>query len=73
LADVILYLSGEEFEKTGVFNYLSRNDIAELTGMSKENAIRLLTEFKNDGLIKVDGKDIIINNIELLQKLSSIG
>lgn len=73
LADIILYLSSEEFAKTGVFGFLSRNDIAELTGMSKENAIRLLTEFRNDGLIRMNGKNIEINNIQLLQKLSSIG
>lgn len=73
LADAIIYLSSEKFRGMDVFRYLTRSDIAEFTGMSKENAIRLLTEFKNDGLINVDGKSIKVNNHELLRKLSAIG
>ena len=73
LADVLLYLSQEEFTKQDVFEFLSRADIAELTGMSKENAIRLLSEFKNDGIISLNGKKISINNIHLLERLSLIG
>lgn len=73
LADAILYLSREEFEGTKVFESLTRKDIAEMSGMSSESAIRLLTEFKNDGLILSEGKKIEINNIELLNRLSDIG
>jgi len=73
LADAILYLSQERFAKQNVFSYLSRSDIAEFTGMSKENAIRLLTEFKNDGLVTVNAREIIINRLELLTKLQHIG
>jgi len=73
LADVILYVCSERFKVTSIFEHLSRKDIAELAGMSSENAIRLLTEFKNDGLIKMDGKKILINNLELITRLSEIG
>ncbi|HYX08088.1 MAG TPA: Crp/Fnr family transcriptional regulator [Bacteroidales bacterium] len=73
LADAIIYLSSEKFSGTDIFRFLTRSDIAEFTGMSKENAIRLLTEFKNDGLISLEGKSIMINNHELLRKLSAIG
>jgi CRP/FNR family transcriptional regulator, polysaccharide utilization system transcription regulator len=73
LADIILYLCGEEFEGTNVFDFIARKDIAEMAGMSAESAIRLLTEFKNDGLIKANGKKIEINNFELIVRLSEIG
>lgn len=73
LADAILYLSRDEFKGTKVFESLTRKDIAEMSGMSSESAIRLLTEFKNDGLILSEGKKIEINNIELLNRLSEIG
>ena len=73
LADAIIYLSSEKYDGMDIFRYLTRNDIAEFTGMSKENAIRLLTEFKNDGLIKLEGKSVMVNNHELLRKLSTIG
>ena len=73
LADAILYLSREEFSGTKVFESITRKDIAEMSGMSSESAIRLLTEFKNDGLIKSEGKKIEINNHELIHRLSEIG
>ncbi len=73
LADTILYLCSPEFNNTNVFETITRKDIAEMSGMSSESAIRLLTEFKNDGLIKTDGKKIEINNFELLNRLSEIG
>ncbi|MGC8824257.1 MAG: Crp/Fnr family transcriptional regulator [Bacteroidales bacterium] len=73
LADVILYLCSNAFENSNVFEYLSRKDIAEIAGMSVEGSIRLLTEFKNDGLIHINGKNITINNMELMLRLSEIG
>ncbi|MCX7987239.1 MAG: Crp/Fnr family transcriptional regulator [Bacteroidales bacterium] len=73
LADVILYLCGKDFENTNIFEHLSRKDIAEIAGMSVEGSIRLLTEFKNDGLIRINGKEIVINNMELMLRLSEIG
>lgn len=73
LADVILYLNRPDFAKISLFESITRKDIAEMSGMSSESAIRLLTEFRNDGLINTDGKRIEINNRELLQRLSEIG
>ncbi len=73
LADIILYLCDIEFKDTNVFEVITRKDIAEMSGMSPESAIRLLTEFENDGLIKSTGKKIEINNLELLSRLSEVG
>jgi CRP/FNR family transcriptional regulator len=73
LADVILYLCDKEFKDTNVFEVITRKDIAEMSGMSSESAIRLLTEFENDGLIKTEGKKLEINNLELVTRLSEVG
>lgn len=73
LADVLLYLNSSEFNNTDVFSHITRQDIAELSGMALESVIRLLSEFKEDGLIRLDGKKIVINNEELILKLSEIG
>jgi CRP-like cAMP-binding protein len=73
LSDVLLYLASPENEKHEVYAHISRKDIADMAGMSTESAIRLLTEFKNDRLINMNGKSIEINNMELLQRLSLIG
>ena len=73
LADVIIYLCSSEFNTEDIYSFITRKEISELSGMSPESAIRLLTEFKNDGLISMDGKKISINNLELLNRLSEIG
>jgi len=41
--------------------------------MSTENLIRILKKFKDDGLIKFEGKNFIINNYDGLMKISELG
>lgn len=73
LADSLLYFAetiykAEEFELR-----LTRKELAELSSMSMENAVRILGEFKKDGIIEVKGRNIKIVDIEILRKLSEIG
>lgn len=73
LADSILYMSAEEFEKEDIFGHITRKDMAEFASMSPESMIRLLNEFKNDKLISIKGKHIRITDYEMLVKLSQAG
>jgi len=41
--------------------------------MSNESAIRILKDFKDDGIIETDGKGIKIINLERLKKVSRFG
>ncbi|MEN8116410.1 MAG: Crp/Fnr family transcriptional regulator [Bacteroidota bacterium] len=73
VADTLLCLAQRIF-KTESFNLpLTRNDFAELTGMSTESVIRVMKDFKDDGFIKTDGKEIELINIEMLMKISEVG
>ncbi|MEQ8477210.1 Crp/Fnr family transcriptional regulator [Fulvivirga sp.] len=47
---------------------LSRGDLANLVGTAKETSIRLLYEFKNEGLIDLNGQHIIIKDIDNLKR-----
>ena len=49
---------------------LSREDIASIVGTATETVIRLLSEFKNDGYISLEGKKIRILNTKALAKTS---
>lgn len=49
---------------------LSREEIAGLVGTSAEPIIRLLSEFKKDNLIRLDGKKIIVLDEKGLIKLA---
>lgn len=52
---------------------LPRQDLADLTCMSKDSAIRVLKEFEKDKLISLNGKSVKILDMTRLVKLSQIG
>lgn len=51
---------------------LTREEIANLIGTATESAIRLISEFKSDNLIEVEGRNIKIINHERLIKLGHV-
>jgi CRP/FNR family transcriptional regulator, polysaccharide utilization system transcription regulator len=73
IADVLIYLA-EKIHNNQEFNItLSRQDISEFSGMSKDSAIRILKEFENEGIVRASGKSIRINKMELLKEISIKG
>ena len=48
---------------------LSREDFASLVGTATESAIRVLSQFKKEGLISTVGKQIKIENLEELKQV----
>jgi len=73
LADVLLYLSGENLKRENVFSYINRKDIADFACISKESTTMLLTEFKNEGVIDIDGKNITVKKPDMLKIYSKRG
>ncbi len=51
---------------------LTREEIANIVGTATESVIRLLSEFKSDKYIEVNGRRIKIVNVQALKKLASI-
>lgn len=51
---------------------LSREDLAEMIGITQETAIRLLSEFRQDGLIDVKEREITILNPKALLNTAQI-
>jgi CheY-like chemotaxis protein/CRP-like cAMP-binding protein len=48
---------------------ISRNDLASVAGIATETFIRTLTNFKNQGLIKSEGRNIVVLDIEGLKQI----
>lgn len=48
---------------------LSREDYASIVGTATESAIRILSQFKKEGLISTTGKQIKIEDLEGLQRI----
>lgn len=74
LAFVLLQLGNsygvEGGESQKIDLVLSREEIASMVGTATESVIRLLSEFKKDNLIALDGKRIIIKDRRGLARLS---
>jgi len=49
---------------------ISRNDLASVAGIATETFIRTLSEFKKDGIIDIEGRNIKILDIKELQRIS---
>ena len=73
LADILLCLSQRIYGKDYFHLPLTRADLAELTGMSTESVVRVMKDFKDDGLIQTEGKEIKLINLEMLMKISEVG
>jgi CRP-like cAMP-binding protein len=73
LADILLCLSDRIFKNSEFDLPLSRKELAELSGMSSETVIRMLKEFKDEGLIRMEGKAIEVLDYERLKQISDTG
>jgi CRP/FNR family transcriptional regulator len=73
IADVLLYLKNKVYNTNPFHTTLSRQDLADMSGMSKESAIRILREFKDENIIQVNGNDFEILDIDHLNKISQTG
>lgn len=73
LADIILCLSDRIFKNSEFELPLSRKELAELSGMSSETVIRMLKEFKQEGLISMEGKSIRVMDPGRLKQISETG
>jgi CRP-like cAMP-binding protein len=73
MADVLLYFS-EVIYKDLKFTFpLTRRELAELAGTTKESFIRTLTEFKNDKIIELNGSEVEIKSLKIVKTLSELG
>lgn len=73
LASALLYLSSEEFLEENVFQYLTRQDIADFASITIESAVKFIKEFEKEGLLELDGKNIKIIDKGKLNIISKNG
>jgi CheY-like chemotaxis protein len=49
---------------------ISRSDLASVAGMASETLIRTISDFKKEGLVEIEGRNIKILNVEALKRIS---
>lgn len=72
LADSLIYLHEQIFNERDYQISISRQDMAELTGMSKDSVIRTLKELNEEGVIEIGKQYIRIVEMDKLKKISQI-
>jgi len=50
---------------------MSRNDLASLVGTARENVVRVLSEFKEEGIIESKGRKIIVKDVKQLIEIAN--
>lgn len=76
LAESLLFLIdtyGFDEDGSTIQVYLSREDIASLSNMTTSNAIRTLSTFAAEKVIKLEGRRITVTNFDELKRISDMG
>lgn len=75
LAETLLFIKetyGFEADGITLNVQLSREEIANLVGTATESTIRLLSEFKKDGIVELEGKKIRILHTDRLLRTANL-
>lgn len=73
IADTLLYFSNVIYMNSSFETRLSRQDIADLSTITKESAIRVMKDLADEGIIKCHQNQIEILNKDMLMKISNKG
>jgi CRP/FNR family transcriptional regulator, polysaccharide utilization system transcription regulator len=73
MADTLIYLMDEIFGSSTFEMILTRQDLADLSAMSKDSADKVLRQFENDKIIKINSKRLEIADPESLKRISKLG
>jgi CRP-like cAMP-binding protein len=74
LAEILILLVGEFGldENNFLRISLTREELANIVGTATESVIRLLSEFKTDKIVELNGRKIKILNFKALEKISNV-
>jgi len=73
IADILIYLWENVYKNSPYEFTLSRKEISEFAACSHENVINTLSRLNKEGIITLDGKKIIINDLKKLEEISKRG
>ncbi len=73
VADAILFFAKEIYNSDNFILPLSRQDLADLTGITRESVSRILSDFHDNRIININMRNITILNEALLYQISEKG
>ena len=73
VAEAMLYFARIIFEQESFELPFTRQEFADLIGVSRESATRVLLKFQSEGLLSIHGRMIKIENPVMLDRISRNG
>jgi CRP/FNR family transcriptional regulator len=73
VAETLLYLKNDIYRKSKFSIDLSRQELADMSNMTKESLVRILQQFKESNIIKTQGSEIEITDESSLINISKNG
>jgi CRP-like cAMP-binding protein len=73
LAEALLFFSNEIYNKDKFIFPVSKNELADLIGSTRESVTRTLSAFKHEHIIGLSGKSVEILNKNILEQISKTG
>lgn len=73
MADSLIYLFEDVFKSNRIDFHFSRQDLADLAGISKDSCVKILREFEEDGIILFRSHGIELLDEPALKKISMLG
>jgi len=73
MAYALLYLFEEVFDNRESVISISKQDLVDLSAISRESTSKILRDFQNAGIIRLANKEIELLKPETLRKIRSIG
>jgi len=73
IAYILIFFADKIYHRISFDLPVSRKEIGQIIGMTTENVIRIFSEFRKDGIIKINGKNIEIADKKRLQSVSDHG
>ena len=73
IADAILFFADKIYNSDTFILPISRQELADLAGITRESASRILTDFHNEKIIDLQNRQLTILNKQLLLEISEKG
>jgi len=73
VAEALLFFAKEIYGSNSFTLPVSRQELADLTGITRESASRIFTNFNNEKILKIEGRKISILKESLLTQISVNG
>ncbi|MCJ7758603.1 MAG: Crp/Fnr family transcriptional regulator [Gillisia sp.] len=73
VADALLFFAKEIYDSNSFTLPVSRQELADLTGITRESTSRIFTNFNNEKILNIEGRKITILNAPLLKQISVNG